>query len=124
MVGDRNEFGVEPSFAVTLASAPLRRSPALSGRVSIRVYVPLSPHMCHATPGIGRHIASTGNVKADGQRAGQRALPSAEASELLAFLSLSACAVRAAILAKASEYLYSRPHSSDDERKRIGLAKV
>jgi hypothetical protein len=40
MVGDRNEFGVEPSFAVTLASAPLRRSPALSGRVSIRVYVP------------------------------------------------------------------------------------
>jgi hypothetical protein len=62
--------------------------------------------------------------KADGQRAWQRALHSAEASELLAFLSLSACAVRAAILAKASEYLYSRPHSSDDERKRIGLAKA
>jgi hypothetical protein len=40
------------------------------------------------------------------------------------FLSLSACAVRAAILAKASEYLDSRPHSSDDERKRIGLAKA
>jgi hypothetical protein len=40
--------------------------------------------------------------KADGQRAWQRALHSAEASELLAFLSLSACAVRAAILAKAA----------------------